>query len=95
MNDIFRKWNMAYNARNSFGVETRNIKTFHYEVERIMYLGLKLLDLVLQKIKNSENIDFFKWNNKFGKQRIVYAVCGNYTYHKSWSFDIFICCNYF
>ena len=32
-----------------------------------MYLGLKLLDLVLQKIKNSENINIFKWNNKFWK----------------------------
>ena len=61
MNDIFGKWNRVCNARNSFGVETRNIKTFHYEVERIMYLGLKLLDLVLQKIKYSENINIFKW----------------------------------
>ena len=30
---------MSYNTRNSSGFETRNIKTAHYGLETIVYLG--------------------------------------------------------
>ena len=39
MNDIFRKRNVTYITKNSSGFETRNIKTVHYELETIAYLG--------------------------------------------------------
>ena len=56
MNDLFRKRNMSYNIRNSSRLETDNTKTVHYRSEAIAYLGAQIWDLVLHKIKDSENI---------------------------------------
>ena len=66
MNGIFRKRNMSYNTKNSYGIETRNIKTVNYGSETFVYLAPKIWEL-LQKMKNSENKGNYKSDIKLWK----------------------------
>ena len=92
MNGIFRKRNMSYNTKNSYGIETRNIKTVKYGSETFVYLAPKIWEL-LQKMKDSENKGNYKSILNSGNQTIVHAVGVYYTYHKLDFFDIsFVYC---
>lgn len=54
--------NKFFNTKNSSSFETRNIKTVYDGPETIAYIGPKIWNLVLQKIKDSDNFNIFKSN---------------------------------
>ena len=62
MNDIFRKRNITCNTEIHLALKQWLIKTDHYGLGTTAYLGPKIWDLVLQKIKAWENINIFKSN---------------------------------
>ena len=61
------KETLPTNTRNSSGFEAKNMRTVHCGSETIAYLGPKILDLVPQKIKDSEDIAICKSNSKLWK----------------------------
>ena len=65
MNEIFRKRNMTYSTKYSYGFETRNIKTVYCISKTIAFLDPKICDPVPKNIGDSEN-NIFKSTLKFG-----------------------------
>ena len=68
MKDIFELQNPLYNLRSSCNQFRReNIKTVHYGLHSVRYLGPKIWELVPNKIKYSNFLRKFKKLIKLGK----------------------------
>ena len=61
MNDIFEQQNRSYNLRSSCNQSRReNVKTVHYGIESVRYLGPKIWELVPNNIKYINSLRKFK-----------------------------------
>ena len=61
MNDIFELQNPSYNLRSSCNQFRReNVKTVHYSIQSVRYLGPKIWELVPNNIKYSNSLSKFK-----------------------------------
>ena len=68
MKDIFELQNPSYSLRSSCNQFRReNIKTVHYGLQSVRYLGLKIWELVPNNIKYSNSLIKFKKLNKSWK----------------------------
>ena len=60
-NDIFKRQNPSYNLRSSCNQFRReNVKTVHYCIQSVRYLGPKICELVPNNIKYSNSLSKFK-----------------------------------
>ena len=61
MKDIFEIQNLPYNLRSSCNQFRReNVKTVHYGIQSVRYLGPKIWELVPNNIKYSNSLSKFK-----------------------------------
>ena len=61
MNDIFELQNPTYNLRSSCNQFRReNVKTIHYDIQSVRYLGRKIWELVPNNIKYSNSLSKFR-----------------------------------
>ena len=80
MKDIFELQNPLYNLRSSRNQFRReNIKTVHYGLQSVIYLGLKIWELVPNNIKHSNSLSKFKKLLSRGNQRHAPAGCVRHT----------------
>ena len=61
MKQVFERQNPAYNFRSEATYFKReNVKTTHYGIQSVRYLGLKIWDMVQNNIKNCNSLNKFK-----------------------------------
>ena len=84
MNDSFELQNPSYNLKSSCNQFRReNIKTVHYGIQSVRYLGPKIWELVPNNIKCSNSVSKFKKLIKSWKyQRHASAGCVRHTLPK-------------
>ena len=77
MKDIFELQNPSYNLRSSCNHFRReNIKTVHYGLQSVRYLGPKIWELVPNNIKYSNSLSNFKKLSKSWKpEACPYRLC--------------------
>ena len=82
MKDIFELQNPSYNLRSTCNQFRReNIKTVHYGLQSVRYLGPKIWELVPNNIKYSNSLSKFKKLSR-GNQRHAPAGCVRHTLPK-------------
>ena len=60
MNEIFVKWNNAYNLRKSSEFIRPKVQSFFHGKESISYLGPQIWDMIPDQMKNLTTISAFK-----------------------------------
>ena len=61
MKQVFERQNPAYNFRSEATYFKReNVKTTHYGIQSVRYLGPKIWDMVQNNIKNCNSLNKFK-----------------------------------
>ena len=74
MKDVFPlNANSFYNTRNKRMFHSRHIRTFHFGSEMLSHLAPKILELVLEEIKELESVTSFK--NAIKKWKLANCPC--------------------
>ena len=81
MNDSFELQNPSYNIKSSCNQFRReNIKTVHYGIQSVRYLGPKIWELVPNNIKCSNSVSKFKKLIKsWTPEACLCRLCKTYT----------------
>ena len=59
MKEVFEIQNLAYNfCSDAIHFKRDNVKTTHYGIQSVMYLGPKIWDMIPNKIKNCSSLNY-------------------------------------
>ena len=67
MNNVFKFKQSMYNLRRKTIFESSNIRTEHFGIETLSYLGSKIWEQVPEEIKSSVSLETFKQKIKYWK----------------------------
>ena len=67
MNNVFKFKKIEYNIRRKTTFESQNIRTEHFGIETLSYLGSKIWEQVPEDIKFSDSLKVFKQKIKYWK----------------------------
>ena len=69
--ELFRQRDISYNLQSNPNFAATNVKSVIHGSESISYLGSKIWDIVLLKLKELTSLTAFKKGIKNGNQKIV------------------------
>ena len=82
MNEIFQICNCNYKTRNFSEFQSECIKTVHYGMETVSFLGPKLWSILPKEYKNIDNLSEFKKKSKIGCLKTALADYARRIYIK-------------
>ena len=79
LNEVFlRKPASNYNLSNEYELTVRPIKTAHYGLSSLAYLGLRIWKLLINNLKRIESVEALNLKLKTGYLKTIYAVFVNH-----------------
>ena len=84
MTELFEQRNEHhYNLRNSVHFITPQIRTVYHGSESISFLGPKIWNILLDRLKKATSLEAFKIQIKSGNLKIVQVDCVGFTFKMS------------